>query len=51
MTTEKLPIDALVEAIKGLLSDMETSAEFSDGKSESMMKAYAALEKAGVEPT
>ena len=36
----------LLEAIKCLLADMETSAEFSDGKAESMNAAYAAIAKA-----
>ena len=36
----------LLEACKALLSDMELSAEFSDGEADSMQQAYAAIAKA-----
>lgn len=41
--------EELVEALKGLLSAMETSEEFSDGSNEDMKAAYAALSKVGGE--
>ena len=36
----------LLEAVKRLLSNMETSAEFSDGKNQDMQYAYKAIAKA-----